>query len=114
MLALGVGLHITQDSLANTVSLLWPLRRREYGLGLDRLGDVTDHGEYVRRYPASPAGKLEAALMLAALAAGGMRLSGHRRAKAKPKLGGRRWAGHRRGAGAASRRDQTLHALRRG
>jgi hypothetical protein len=79
MLALGVGLHITQDSLANTVSLLWPLRRREYGLGLDRLGDVTDHGEYVRRYPASPAGKLEAALMLAALAAGGMQLSGHRR-----------------------------------
>lgn len=79
MIALGAAIHILQDSIANTVALLWPLRRREYGLGLDRLGDVTDHGEYVRRYPASPAAKIEAALMLAALAASGRHLSARRR-----------------------------------
>jgi hypothetical protein len=67
MLTIGVALHLLQDSLANTVALLWPLRRREYGLGLDHLAGVTDHVEYARRYPSSPAGKLEAALMLAAL-----------------------------------------------
>jgi LexA-binding, inner membrane-associated putative hydrolase len=61
--------HLVQDSVANTVALLWPIRRREYGLGLDRLGGVTDHREYIRRYPASPAGKIEVALMLAALIA---------------------------------------------
>ena len=61
-----VGVHLLQDSLANTVALLWPLRRREYGLGLDRLSGVDDHLEYIRRYPSSPAGKLEAGLLLAA------------------------------------------------
>ena len=66
MLAAGVGVHLLQDSLANTVALLWPLRRREYGLGLDRLSGVDDHLEYIRRYPSSPAGKLEAGLLLAA------------------------------------------------
>ena len=66
MLAFGVAVHLVQDSVANTVALLWPLRRREYGLGLDRLGGVTDHVDYMRRYPPSPAGKIEAALVLAA------------------------------------------------
>jgi LexA-binding, inner membrane-associated putative hydrolase len=73
--AVGVGLHLLQDSLANTVALLWPLRRREYGLGLDRLAGVSDHGEYIRRYPSSPAGKLDAALVLAALITCGWRLA---------------------------------------
>ncbi len=68
LLALGVAVHIAQDSVANTVSLLWPLRRDQYGLGLDRMPEVTDHLEYLQRYPSSPAGKLEAALVLAALA----------------------------------------------
>ena len=68
MLAIGVAVHLVQDSVANTVALLWPLRRREYGLGLDHLGDVTNHVAYVRRYPSSPAGKLEGALVLAAAA----------------------------------------------
>jgi membrane-bound metal-dependent hydrolase YbcI (DUF457 family) len=64
--ALGVAIHLVQDTVANTVSLLWPLRRREYGLGLDGLAGVTDHREYVRRYPASAAGRLEGALVLTA------------------------------------------------
>ena len=75
MLTIGAALHLAQDSVANTVALLWPLRRREYGLGLDRLGGVTDHVEYVRRYPSSPAGKLEAALVLAAVVLCGQRLA---------------------------------------
>jgi LexA-binding, inner membrane-associated putative hydrolase len=66
VLATGVAIHLLQDSVANTVALLWPLRRREYGLGLDHLPGVTDHVEYTRRYPPSPAGKLEGALVLAA------------------------------------------------
>ncbi len=70
-LALGSALHLAQDSVANTVALLWPLRRREYGLGLDRLAGVTDHGEYIRRYPSSPAGMLEAGLIVAAAVACG-------------------------------------------
>ena len=77
MLAVGVGLHLLQDSLANTVALLWPLRRREYGLGLDRLAGVDDHLEYIRRYPSSPAGKLEAGLLVAAVASCAWRLGQH-------------------------------------
>jgi hypothetical protein len=68
-------LHLIQDSVANTVALLWPIRRREYGLGLDRMPDVTDHREYIRRYASSPAGKLEGVLVLAALVACGRTLS---------------------------------------
>ena len=45
MLSTGTAVHLAQDWLANTVALLWPLRRREYGLGLDRLGGVDDHAE---------------------------------------------------------------------
>jgi hypothetical protein len=70
LLAAGVAVHLVQDSVANTVALLWPLRRREYGLGLDRLPGVTDHVEYTRRYPSSPAGRLEGALVLAAVVVG--------------------------------------------
>jgi hypothetical protein len=69
LLALGAGIHLLQDAVANTVSLLWPLRRREYGLGLDGMPEVTDHREYVRRYPATAAGILEAAIIIAALGA---------------------------------------------
>jgi hypothetical protein len=69
LLATGAVVHLTQDTVANTVSLLWPLRHREYGLQLDRLAGVTDHVEYVRRYPASPAGWIEGGLVAAALAA---------------------------------------------
>jgi hypothetical protein len=79
ILTVGVSVHLVQDSVANTVALLWPLRRREYGLGLDRQAGETDHVEYMRRYPASPAGKLEAALVLAAVAAGGWHLLQRRR-----------------------------------
>lgn len=68
LLSAGVAFHLIGDATANTVALLWPLRRREYGLGLDRLAGVTDHLEYTRRYPASPAGRLEAVLILAAAA----------------------------------------------
>lgn len=75
MMAIGAGVHLLQDSVANTVALLWPLRRREYGLGLDRLPGVIDHLEYVRRYPSSPAGRIEAVLVLAALASCGWRLA---------------------------------------
>ena len=70
LLTIGVALHLTQDTVANTVALLWPVRRREYGLGLDRLAGETDHIAYMRRYPFSPAGALEGALVLAAVAAG--------------------------------------------
>ncbi len=77
MLAVGVGLHLLQDAVANTVSLLWPLRRREYGLGLDRLAGVDDHLEYIRRYPSSPAGKLEAGLLMAAIGSCVWRLARH-------------------------------------
>jgi hypothetical protein len=63
-----------QDSVANTVALLWPLRRREYGLGLDHLAGETDHMAYMRRYPSSPAGKLEGLLVVAAVAVGWRRL----------------------------------------
>jgi membrane-bound metal-dependent hydrolase YbcI (DUF457 family) len=66
LLAFGAAIHITEDAIANTVALLWPLRRREYGLGLDRMPDVTNHTEYIRRYPRSPAGWLEGALVAAA------------------------------------------------
>jgi hypothetical protein len=66
LLTLGVAVHLVQDSVANTVALLWPLRRRQYGLGLDHLPGVTDHLEYTRRYPSSTAGKIEGALLLAA------------------------------------------------
>jgi hypothetical protein len=66
LLTLGVAVHLVQDSVANTVALLWPFRRREYGLGLDHLPGVTDHLEYTRRYPSSTAGKIEGALLLAA------------------------------------------------
>lgn len=82
MLALGVGLHIIEDSVANTVALLWPLRRREYGLGLDRLAGVTDHVEYARRYPSSPAGRLEVTLMIAAVLACGWRVRAWRASRA--------------------------------
>jgi hypothetical protein len=74
LLAVGVALHLLQDSVANTVALLWPLRRREYGLGLDHLAGETDHQAYMRRYPSSPAGKLEGLLVLAAAAVGARRL----------------------------------------
>jgi LexA-binding, inner membrane-associated putative hydrolase len=74
LLAVGVALHLLQDSVANTVALLWPLRRREYGLGLDHLAGETDHAAYMRRYPSSPAGKLEGLIVLAAVAVGGRRL----------------------------------------
>jgi hypothetical protein len=67
LLAVGVALHLLQDSVANTVALLWPLRRREYGLGLDHLAGETDHMAYIRRYPSSPAGKLEGLLVLGAV-----------------------------------------------
>jgi hypothetical protein len=77
MLAVGVGLHLLQDSVANTVALLWPLRRREYGLGLDRLAGVDDHLEYIRRYPSSPAGRLEAGLLVTAVASCAWRLGRH-------------------------------------
>lgn len=63
LLTAGVALHLIGDATANTLAVLWPLRRREYGVGLDRLPGVTDHLEYTRRYPASPAGRLEAALI---------------------------------------------------
>jgi LexA-binding, inner membrane-associated putative hydrolase len=74
LLAVGVAVHLLQDSVANTVALLWPLRRREYGLGLDHLAGETDHVAYMRRYPSSPAGKLEGLLVLAAVAVGWQRL----------------------------------------
>ena len=74
LLAVGVALHLLQDAVANTVALLWPLRRDEYGLGLDHLGGETDHIAYMRRYPSSPAGKLEGTLVLAAVAVGWRRL----------------------------------------
>jgi LexA-binding, inner membrane-associated putative hydrolase len=74
LLTVGVALHLLQDSVANTVALLWPVRRREYGLGLDHLAGETDHMAYMRRYPSSPAGKLEGLLMLAVVAVGWRRL----------------------------------------
>jgi hypothetical protein len=77
LLSSGVALHLVQDSVANTVALLWPLRTREYGLGLDHLGGETDHIAYMRRYPSSPAGKLEGALIVAAGLVGWRRLAGH-------------------------------------
>jgi LexA-binding, inner membrane-associated putative hydrolase len=67
MLATGTAVHLAQDTFANRVALLWPVRRREYGLQLDRLPGVTDHADYVRRYPASPAGRVEALLIVAAV-----------------------------------------------
>ncbi|HWF50071.1 MAG TPA: metal-dependent hydrolase [Solirubrobacteraceae bacterium] len=70
LLSAGVAVHLVQDSVANTVALLWPVRRREYGLGLDRLPGVTDHVEYTRRYLSSPAGRLEGVLVLAAVVVG--------------------------------------------
>jgi hypothetical protein len=76
MLAVGVAVHLSQDAVANTVALLWPLRRREYGLGLDDLAGETDHLAYMRRYPSSPAGKLEGLLVLAAVAVAGRELVG--------------------------------------
>jgi hypothetical protein len=79
LLSAGVGLHLIGDATANTVSLLWPLRRREYGLGLDGMPEVTDHLEYTRRYPTSPAGRLEAVLVLAAVICGLARLRACRR-----------------------------------
>jgi LexA-binding, inner membrane-associated putative hydrolase len=80
LLTIGVALHLLQDSVANTVALLWPVRRREYGLSLDHLSGETDHVAYIRRYPSSPAGKLEGLLVLAAVAVGWRRLvKAHRR-----------------------------------
>jgi len=76
MLATGTAVHLAQDSLANTVALLWPVRRRRYGFQLDRLPGVTDHAEYARRYPASPAAKVEALLVLAAAVTCARRLGG--------------------------------------
>jgi hypothetical protein len=76
LLAVCVALHLSQDSVANTVALLWPLRKREYGLGLDHLAGETDHAAYMRRYPSSPAGKLEGLLVLAALVVGWRTLIG--------------------------------------
>jgi hypothetical protein len=89
LLAVGVTVHLVQDSVANTVALLWPLRRREYGLGLDHLGGETDHLEYVRRYSASPAGKLEGALVLAAVCVSWHRVRGRasRRRSNRPSIG---------------------------
>jgi membrane-bound metal-dependent hydrolase YbcI (DUF457 family) len=84
LLAVGVALHLLQDSVANTVALLWPLRRREYGLGLDHLAGETDHVAYMRRYPSSPAGKLEALLVLAAIAVGARGVIGASRAHRPP------------------------------
>ncbi|HWF72353.1 MAG TPA: metal-dependent hydrolase [Solirubrobacteraceae bacterium] len=78
LLATGVAVHLLQDSVANTVALLWPLRGREYGLGWDRLPGVTDHLDYVRRYPPSPAGKLEGAMILAAAWVSWRQLAGAR------------------------------------
>lgn len=70
LLAAGPAVHVLLDAIANTVALLWPLRRREYGLSLDRMPDVDDHLVYIRRYPTTPAGRLEGVLIaLAALVA---------------------------------------------
>jgi hypothetical protein len=66
LLAAGVALHLAEDATANTVALLWPLRRREYGLSLDRMPGVDDHLAYIRRYPLTPAGWLEGAIVAAA------------------------------------------------
>jgi membrane-bound metal-dependent hydrolase YbcI (DUF457 family) len=86
LLAVGVWLHLLQDSVANTVALLWPLRRREYGLGLDHLAGETDHMAYLRRYPSSPAGKLEGLLVVAAVAVGWRRRR-ERRARLRRRVG---------------------------
>ncbi len=67
LLTAGVALHLAGDALANTVALLWPLHRREYGLSLDHMPSVDDHLEYVRRYPATAAGWLEGMLIAAAV-----------------------------------------------
>lgn len=79
LLSAGVPLHLLQDAVANTVALLWPLRRREYGLGLDRLAGLDDHREYVRRYPSSPAGRLEVALLIAAAGSSAYRVRQYQR-----------------------------------
>lgn len=68
LLTAGVALHLLEDTAANTVAILWPLRRREYGLSLDQMPEEDDHLAYVRRYPATPAGWLEAALIVLAIA----------------------------------------------
>lgn len=73
LLTTGVALHLLEDVLANTVAVLWPVRRREYGLSLDRMPGVDDHLAYARRYPATPAGRLEGVLLLAAAAWGAAR-----------------------------------------
>lgn len=86
VMALGVAVHLLQDSVANTVSLLWPMRRRNYGLGLDRMPEVTDHLEYTRRYPLTPAGWLEAAVVLSAAA---VAAAERRRGKRAPPPAGR-------------------------
>ncbi|HET9720194.1 MAG TPA: metal-dependent hydrolase [Solirubrobacteraceae bacterium] len=88
LLATGPALHLLLDATANTVALLWPLRRREYGLGLDRMPGVDDHLAYIRRYPATPAGRLE--VVLIALAASG--LIRQRRLSRQPRSNGRRQA----------------------
>jgi hypothetical protein len=75
MLTRGIAVHLAQDTLANTVALLWPLRRREYGLSLDRLPGVSDHAYYLRHYPASPAAKIEALLVASAALACRRRVS---------------------------------------
>lgn len=70
LLMLGTTIHLAADATANTVALLWPLHHREYGLGLDRMPGVDDHLDYVRRYPATPAGWFEGILIaLAAVSA---------------------------------------------
>jgi hypothetical protein len=74
LLSAGVALHLLEDTAANTVAILWPLRRREYGLSLDRMPEEDDHLTYMRRYPATPAGWLEGGLILAAVALTARRL----------------------------------------
>jgi membrane-bound metal-dependent hydrolase YbcI (DUF457 family) len=85
LLTVGVGVHLLQDTVANTVSLLWPLRRREFGLGLDHLGGETDHLAYMRRYPSSPAGVLEGALVVSAVVVGRRWLADRSRGRLSPR-----------------------------
>ncbi|HWD65872.1 MAG TPA: metal-dependent hydrolase [Solirubrobacteraceae bacterium] len=88
LLSVGVTLHLAEDALANTIALLWPVRRREYGLGLDHMPGVDDHIDYVLRYPTTPAGRLELALIAVAASA----LSRQRRLSRQPRSNGRRQA----------------------
>jgi LexA-binding, inner membrane-associated putative hydrolase len=68
LLRWAVALHLAQDATANSVSLAYPLKKKEYGLRLDGIG-TEDHADYLEMYKGTKAWYVEQVLAILAAVA---------------------------------------------